>query len=94
MIQRYGLVWNGMDVRNDKRDDAPYVLYIDHLAAVERRKLLHDAEIVEKEKQIAALRKALERIEAGCSFPEDDVQKAIVKVAREALKGEEVGNEH
>ena len=89
MIQRYGLVWEGLDVKNDKRDDAPYVLYIDHLEVVERRKLLHDAEIVEKEKQIAALRRALERIEAGCSFPEDDVQKAIVKVAREALRGGE-----
>jgi len=37
--------------------------------------------------EIARLRNALEQIERGCSFPEDEVQKAIVKIAREALEG-------
>ena len=55
----------------------------------EREALSLTREVREKNEQIAALRRALERIEAGCSFPEDDVQKAIVKVAREALRGGE-----
>ena len=44
--------------------------------------------VKEKNDEIARLRKALEQIERGCSFPEDEVQKAIVKIAREALEGE------
>jgi len=52
MIQRYGLVWEGMDVKNDKRDDAPYVLYTDHLAAV-----------AEKNEQIAALEKKVDEFD-------------------------------
>jgi len=58
MIQRYGLVWEGMDVKNDKRDDAPYVLYTDHLEVV--RKL---------EKEIKGLKKEMQRREdyiEGC----------------------------
>lgn len=35
--------------------------------------------------KVRLLREVLTRIEGGCSFPEDDLQRAIVKVAREAL---------
>ena len=36
--------------------------------------------------RVEKLEKALSQIERGCSFPEDDVQKTIVQVARAALE--------
>jgi hypothetical protein len=39
----------------------------------------------QRDAEIARLREALQRIELGCSFPEDDVQRAVVKTARQAL---------
>lgn len=44
-----------------------------------------DEHISSLESDNRVMRDALKRIELGCSFPEDDVQRAIVKVAREAL---------
>lgn len=38
------------------------------------------------ETRIATLKAALERIAEGCSFPEDDVQRAVRDVARAALE--------
>ena len=55
--------------------------------AAERDAALHEAE--ELRGRVATMQKALEQIERGCSFPEDDVQRAIVKVARAALAGPE-----
>ena len=39
--------------------------------------------------RVEKLEEALSQIERGCSFPEDDVQQAIVQVARAALEADD-----
>ena len=50
--------------------------------AIDKLKASHEA----LRERVAELEEALSQIERGCSFPEDDVQKTIVRVARAALE--------
>ena len=88
-----GRMVSGTDIPYDVSEDGDRVWYDGSEVDAERakdRKNYEDAltdMVKEKNDEIARLRNALEQIERGCSFPEDEVQKAIVKIAREALEG-------
>lgn len=47
------------------------------------------AKLVQVEAERDRYKEVLERTERACSFPEDDLQRAILKVVRATLNGEE-----